>query len=132
MDRIKYNIEVKDVEEESPHKKSSTSAHWAKHVFSGDFLFKTQLRKNPLVFIMYVLVLVLVYIGLRYEPIRRYNTMRKLNAELVNCNYRNNEIKAQLQRYGSAGNIEHRLKKDGKQFVFAQPTIIKVSSDSKE
>ena len=113
--------------EEKPLKKNNSNRfRYAKLFSSGEFLFSDNFRKSPIWFVAYIVILVLIYIGMRYEPLKRYNTMRRLNNELIRCHYRNNDVKAQLQRYQSLDNMSKIMVKQGFEEELQQPTIIKV------
>lgn len=116
--------------ETKPMKKNngSNKFRFAKLFSSGEFLFSDNFRKSPIWFVAYIVVLVLIYIGMRYEPLKRYNTMRRLNNELIRCHYRNNDVKAQLQRYQSLDNMSKIMVKCGFEEELQQPIIIKVES----
>ena len=113
-------------------KKNSLFAKWMNYVFSGDFLFSKNFRRSPFWFVLYVVLLILIYIGMRYEPVKRYYAMRRLNTELVEKFYRNNELKAQLQYYQSAGNLMKQISKDGFIIDSVRPIIIKVKSNGRD
>lgn len=116
----------------SPKKASNGRANKiAKSFFSGDFLFSGNFRRSPIWFILYCVLLILIYIGMRYEPVKRYNTMVRLNKELDKCNYRNNDVKAQLQKYQSSSVLTKQLSPQGFQHTLEQPHVIIVEKNGR-
>ncbi|MCK9301786.1 MAG: FtsL-like putative cell division protein [Bacteroidales bacterium] len=117
---------MEEIKKNKRDKKNSRVAKGIRSFLSGNYLFTKNMRKSPIWIIIYCVFLIIIIIGLRYEPIKRYNNIELLNKTLIEKTIRNNEIKAKITYYGSLSNLQKDFKQDG---VQSQPVIIKVNKE---
>ncbi|MGI6718563.1 MAG: hypothetical protein ACOX4D_05405 [Bacteroidales bacterium] len=103
---------------------------WFSNFFSGEYLFPKNFSKSPLLFIIYCACLILIYIVLRYEPVKRYNKICELNDVIIQKDARNNKLKSEILLTGSVNSLAEDF--DAKDDVdkYRKPIIIKLKNDT--
>ncbi|MDD4141351.1 MAG: FtsL-like putative cell division protein [Bacteroidales bacterium] len=101
---------------------------WMKSLFSGDYFFSRNLRRSPLWFILYCVCLILIYVGLKYEPVKRVRKINEMSDILEKRNARNNDLKAKIQLYTTPEYLFEDVFGEQADYreVYSQPTLIKV------
>jgi len=75
---------------------NSIVLRWLRKFISGDYLFSNNVWRSPLWFVLYVVVLILIIVGMRLEPVRKYKEINELRGELKAVSVKNHQTKAQI------------------------------------
>ncbi len=111
-------------------KKKSKLGVWFSNFFSGEYLFPKNFSRSPLLFIIYCACLILIYIVLRYEPVKRYNKICELNDIIIQKDARNNKLKSEILFTGSVNSLAGDFDAKNDIDKFKKPIKIKVKQNN--
>ena len=69
---------------------------WLRKFISGDYLFSNNVWRSPLWFVLYIVVLILILVGIRLVPVRKYNEINILRSELKEISVKSHQTKAKI------------------------------------
>ncbi|MDL2227747.1 hypothetical protein LJC30_02550 [Odoribacter sp. OttesenSCG-928-L07] len=95
---------------------------------SGDYLFSKNIWRSPLWFVLYVVVLILIIVGIRFVPVRKYEETKNLKEELKRVTVNHHKNRAIIDRMTTPEALIKDFSNNDVNYadVIVEPTVIKV------